>query len=834
MSVRYVMQQAGCNRLTHRLWERYTDGDSFDSVIGRILLFVVLLFLAGCLWLPFEGVARLSVLIALGLYLFISWRLREGENSVRRRGALMGATILVFVISQNSLNAGLYFTPLFLLLTMCVRSDTWRADDEGRRLLLISLSFVVIRLFVPEGWLYRFFDAISVHIYSISRIFVDAFPRYGPSYNGLYVVGSALVVLFWGIVFARKFRLRHLFGILFLVFLVFLQYWWNQKYLLVFLSFFAIGGLGSGMGGKTSVAPTNGLRPAVLIILLLGAGFLGSMCARRIPSPSARQVAFVGNVMGKWDLPVHERYGKDALPEGAQFGVFRSMFLRAYGFSEQPVDTLLEGDTGIVIVINPEKGFDRNVHNRIWRFVADGGSLLVLGDHTDIGGIRKPLNELLSPVGIEFEFDSAIPFDQGWNWFGCMRKVKHPILRRVRHEGHVEMSVGASLALRGAARPLLIGAQAFSDAGRPWYGESRLGNMVYDVGERYGDLVLVAESSHGRGKVVVFGDTSSFQSSSVSKSHYFLADLLYYLAGSFRAPFLHEHPVAGITGAVACIVLTIMMRNKRALGVVPLSVAVLAGAFFLIEESMCKEGLPENDVAVIDISHGTSFAMDNENEFGSEGLGFNILRGGYQPIIVERFDQRLFKSTSYYFICGPSRAFNADELHILEEYVKGGGNLILSAGRTGKYGGKGLLEKFGVAVGPVLGPAHTALSHLEKEGQEAIQQDLIDETDPQAQEFSDAVQKPQDAFVYRELDFYSAWGLIQLDKTSRVLCSAWDYPIILLKDFGAGMVCVIGDDCFLSNRNLEMPSRRRPKVNEKNIQLLRAILQEMNDKKNAP
>ncbi|UCF17788.1 MAG: hypothetical protein JSW59_10050, partial [Phycisphaerales bacterium] len=77
MSVRYVMQQAGCNRLTHRLWERYTDGDSFDSVIGRILLFVVLLFLAGCLWLPFEGVARLSVLIALGLYLFISWRLRE-------------------------------------------------------------------------------------------------------------------------------------------------------------------------------------------------------------------------------------------------------------------------------------------------------------------------------------------------------------------------------------------------------------------------------------------------------------------------------------------------------------------------------------------------------------------------------------------------------------------------------------------------------------------------------------------------------------------------------------------------------------------------------------
>ena len=40
---------------------------------------------------------------------------------------------------------------------------------------------------------------------------------------------------------------------------------------------------------------------------------------------------------------------------------------------------------------------------------------------------------------------------------------------------------------------------------------SFLGNYHYDQGERLGDVVLVATTTYGRGRIVVWGDTSAFQ-----------------------------------------------------------------------------------------------------------------------------------------------------------------------------------------------------------------------------------------------------------------------------------------------------------------------------------
>ena len=40
---------------------------------------------------------------------------------------------------------------------------------------------------------------------------------------------------------------------------------------------------------------------------------------------------------------------------------------------------------------------------------------------------------------------------------------------------------------------------------------SFLGNYHYDPGEQLGDVVLVATTTYGRGRIVVWGDTSAFQ-----------------------------------------------------------------------------------------------------------------------------------------------------------------------------------------------------------------------------------------------------------------------------------------------------------------------------------
>ena len=40
---------------------------------------------------------------------------------------------------------------------------------------------------------------------------------------------------------------------------------------------------------------------------------------------------------------------------------------------------------------------------------------------------------------------------------------------------------------------------------------SFLGNYHYDRGEQLGDVALAATTTHGRGRIVVWGDTSAFQ-----------------------------------------------------------------------------------------------------------------------------------------------------------------------------------------------------------------------------------------------------------------------------------------------------------------------------------
>jgi hypothetical protein len=147
---------------------------------------------------------------------------------------------------------------------------------------------------------------------------------------------------------------------------------------------------------------------------------------------------------------------------------------------------------GVVIVINPTKEFSNEQQTLLRRYVCGGGALLVLGDHTDIGGIMEPLNQLLHFTSIRFKFDSAIPMDSEWQWRGCLRGLLHPDF--VGRNNHLlGISVGASLDCGMRSRVLVVGDYAWSDIGRPWFGVSRLGDMAYNKGEPFGGLVLVAE-----------------------------------------------------------------------------------------------------------------------------------------------------------------------------------------------------------------------------------------------------------------------------------------------------------------------------------------------------
>lgn len=109
-----------------------------------------------------------------------------------------------------------------------------------------------------------------------------------------------------------------------------------------------------------------------------------------------------------FDKPEFNKYG---LENVGMFGLLPE-YLKSAGYTvdtiDKPDDAGLR-DTKVLVIINLMKKLDQKYEESIWRFVQNGGSLLVLGDHTGTEEIRDPSNELLKPAGISFNFDCAIP-----------------------------------------------------------------------------------------------------------------------------------------------------------------------------------------------------------------------------------------------------------------------------------------------------------------------------------------------------------------------------------------------------------------------------------------
>jgi hypothetical protein len=200
------------------------------------------------------------------------------------------------------------------------------------------------------------------------------------------------------------------------------------------------------------------------------------------------------------------------------------------------------------VLINSPKVRDERERQVIYDFIARGGSLLVLGDHTDVFGLMRGFNSLLEPLGIKFRFDSAYKARETWR--GCQAAAPDAVAWGWDDQ-NPGVAVGASLEFSGSARPLLVGHYGFSDNGvRENAIGSHLGNYHHDPGERLGDVVLVATTTYGRGRVVVWGDTSAFQ----GVSSYYSAVVGPMLAWLSRPTAWTERPAVRATAALGLLV----------------------------------------------------------------------------------------------------------------------------------------------------------------------------------------------------------------------------------------------------------------------------------------
>ena len=233
-------------------------------------------------------------------------------------------------------------------------------------------------------------------------------------------------------------------------------------------------------------------RKTLLTIVLASVLFAGvvSSGGPLVLEPPNRSILVHNRGGLDWKRPVFGKFGSFS---SGMFGLL-PVYARENGFEFDVLDKdSIEGsdlsNTQVLVLINSPKQWSSAEKAVISEFVSDGGSLLVLGDHTDVFGLMKGFNPLIEDFGIRFKFDSAYYSESGWR--GCCAISPHTVTSKWDLKGH-GVAIGASLDLLREARPLLVGRYAHSDDGvaNNKIG-SFLGNYSLDEGEKIGNLPLV-------------------------------------------------------------------------------------------------------------------------------------------------------------------------------------------------------------------------------------------------------------------------------------------------------------------------------------------------------
>jgi hypothetical protein len=480
-------------------------------------------------------------------------------------------------------------------------------------------------------------------------------------------------------------------------------------------------------------------------------------------------------------------------------------------------------DANILILLSLKKGFSSTDLQSIREYVKNGGSLLVFAEHTsmfvpdqDFASGRDYLNDVLEPTGIKINPDTADYIPEHWQY--AATALPHPVTRDLGFD-LATSSVGASLSLSGNARPQIIGRFAFSDRSNQSM-PGHLGERLYEPGEVLGDLVIAACDTYGKGKVLVFGDTSYIFNNELPFRYNLVYNSASWLTSreSDYAAYQYYASVFLLFALVAFILVayifadrTIIKGNRFKISLLFLIFLIIAVALSLgfaasINNSLMKSAEePRADVAWIDYTHLNQFNLENYRDDGVAGLTLNLFRNGFLPQILQK-DNSIsdIHKGKVAIIIAPNEDYTAKEALEIKEFVEAGGLLILCAGHKSSGPMDLILKSFGLGIGDLPLGSFPWIEETHATGGQAIV-------------------SPENLRRYwHKPKFMEAYPVLADGEYEPIAWMRYNgvaYNLIIQKSVGQGNVILIGDSRFLLNENLEHLSQGVGKENREQYQL---------------
>jgi len=364
----------------------------------------------------------------------------------------------------------------------------------------------------------------------------------------------------------------------------------------------------------------------------------------------------------------------------------------------------------VLLIKTPTAPYSTDEIAAIERFVARGGGLLLIGEHTDVFKSSSFLNEITKKFGFKFRLDLLFSVGNPYVQFYEPPRVPHPI---VQHLPRMHFAVSCSIDPGSSLGRAAVRGTGLWNLPPEYHTENFFPEAEYRPEMRWGAFIQLWTMRYGAGRVAAWTDSTIFSNFSAfepGKAELMLGMLDWLNRRSLLDRAGAWWSVVGLLGVLAAAALASGLRlaHRQAIGGIVVAAAALAGitagsaavaAFHRHAMPSLKPVRPmirvvlDRTVSDVPLSRG-GFTQEN-------GLGYGLFeqwipRLGY--FTARRSGKAAFDGDVLIILC-PQKSVSEDYREALVDFVSEGGKLlVLDSPEVSGSTANSLLWPFGLGV----------------------------------------------------------------------------------------------------------------------------------------
>lgn len=268
---------------------------------------------------------------------------------------------------------------------------------------------------------------------------------------------------------------------------------------------------------------------AMVLLVAVGTAFL---VLEPVGSPRDGRVVFVER-HSQWE-PTDRAYDTKSFGENPSYSYTciydycQQYFHVSRLLEDEKIDTARLAKCDVLVIKTPTEPYSADEIRAVQRFVAGGGGLLLVGEHTDFMRIGMCLNQICTPLGFKFRPDNLFGVDDPYVQYVAPRRFPHPAVRNVpyiRYAGSCSIDPGWNWGRAAVWNTGLWSLDADYNM------ENFFPEAYYHPAMRYGAYIQLWETRHGKGRVLAFTDSTIFSNFSTYEpgKAEFMVDMLSWL-----------------------------------------------------------------------------------------------------------------------------------------------------------------------------------------------------------------------------------------------------------------------------------------------------------------